>query len=145
MSEKAVVSEKAVPRRGGAPGLVAAAAVLVGALLTVAQLHALYSVWGACELGGPVTDDFPDGDAYTWLGADVLRFVLYIAAYTAGVVLGRRWIRRPGPAGTALRLLLVVALCATAFGVDFAWGVRMDAGTFDPARCPGGVPTWWPF
>lgn len=143
-----VVDDEAVARRGvggGGLGRVVAAAVAVGVLLTVVQVRALHRTWEACELGGPIGDDFPGGAAYTWLGADALRFVVYATAYAAGAVLGRRWIHRPGPAGTALRVLLIVALCAVPFAVDFAWGVRMDAGTFTPARCPGGVPGWWPF
>lgn len=140
-----VVSEEALARPGGVSGRVVAAAVLAGVLLTVAQLHALNRTWEACELGGPIGDDFPGGAAYTWLGPDAVRFVLYSAAYAAGVVFGRRWVRRPGPAGTALRALLIIGLCAVPFAVDYTWGIRMDAGTFDPARCPGGVPTWWPF
>ncbi|GAA2053853.1 hypothetical protein GCM10009839_72290 [Catenulispora yoronensis] len=144
LNQEAVVRRHdAAPRR---VGVVALVAVVVGLALMVAQLRALNSTWESCQVGGgPIDDVFPGGAAYTWLGADLLRFVLYAGTYVMSAVLGRRWISRPGPIGTALRVLVIVLLCAVPFGLDYAWGVRMDAGTFDPGQCAGGVPSWWPF
>lgn len=144
--EAGVGQTQAPPLGIGWKAVLGAGAVGVG--LTIAQLAVLHGTWTSCEAGGPLDDDFPAGAAYTWFVADSVRWAVYAVAFLAGVVVGRRRIAprgRGGRAGTWLRVLIVVVLCAAPFFVDFAWGVRMDPGTYDPARCPGGVPRWWPF
>jgi hypothetical protein len=120
--------------------------VLFGMVLTVAQESVLSRTWTSCEWGyGPPGDSFPDDGAYLDIFAIVLRLPAYVVASLIGAYVGRRWISRAGWAGAVLRILTIVAVCAVVFVGDFAWGVKMNAGDYNPAHCPGGVPTWWPF
>jgi len=121
--------------------------VLVGLGCAVGQNMALLNTWSYCEGGTArpiVTDQFPAGGTYVWLGAFILRIVLYGAIFVLG---GRAGITLFRPRTEAGRVAAWVAaglvLCGMAFAVDFSSCVQMTPGTFIPARCPGGRPSWW--
>lgn len=133
------------PRQGIGCGVLGIA-VLVAVVLTIAQSAVLSDTWTSCEWGyGLPGDHFPEDGAHIGIIAVPFRLIAYVAASVVGVFVSRRWIRRSGPAGTALRILTFLAVCAVLFVADYAWGIRMDPGDYNPAHCPGGVPRWWPF